>query len=219
MLRIFLLSFLVALTGALTPGPLLTFAIFKSLKEKKGYLAGFFIVLGHMVLELGLLIILLLGASLLFQNPLFLLILGIVGGSCLIVFGYLTIKDVYNKRYEAVFNLDSQEDKSFKGNSFLGGIFYSITNPTWLFWWASAGIKIMYDLNISLDQPLGFFLFFFGHELADFIWYVPISIFIYLGGKALNPNIYKYVLIACGAFMIVFGLYLSFNIILFPRNI
>jgi threonine/homoserine/homoserine lactone efflux protein len=219
MIEIFLISFVVGISGAVTPGPVLTFTIYKSLKEKKGYLAGFFIVLGHLVFELALLIILLIGASLLFQNLIFLIILGIVGGSCLIAFGILTIRDVYNRQYEINFDLDNQNVKNFRGNSFIGGIFYSITNPYWEFWWATAGIKIMYDLNISLSQPFGFLLFFFGHELADFVWYVPISIFLFLGGKTLNPNIYKYVLITCGAFMIIFGLYLSFNIILFPPSV
>ncbi|MFW9939819.1 MAG: LysE family transporter [Candidatus Thorarchaeota archaeon] len=219
MIEIFLISFVVGISGAVTPGPVLTFTIYKSLKEEKGYLAGFFIILGHLVLELALLIILLLGASLLFQNLIFLIILGIVGGSCLITFGVLTIKDVHNRRYELDFDFENQEMTNFKGNSFVGGIFYSITNPYWEFWWATAGIKIMYDLNVSLIRPFGFLLFFFGHELADFVWYVPISIGIFLGGKSLNPTIYKYVLITCGAFMIIFGLYLSFNIILFPPNV
>jgi threonine/homoserine/homoserine lactone efflux protein len=219
MIEIFLISFVVGISGAVTPGPVLTFTIYKSLKDEKGYLAGFFIILGHLVLELALLIILLLGASLLFQNLIFLIILGIVGGSCLVTFGVLTIRDVHNKRYELELDFDNQEMKNFRGNSFVGGIFYSITNPYWEFWWATAGIKIMYDLNVSLTRPFGFLLFFFGHELADFVWYVPISIAIFLGGKSLNPKIYKYVLLTCGVFMIVFGLYLSFNILLFPPSL
>jgi len=106
--------------------------------------------------------------------------------------------------------------KNFKGNSFLGGIFYSITNPYWAFWWSAAGLKIMVDLNISLQQPFGILLFFIGHELGDFIFYVPISFFVYFGGKSLNPKIYKYVLIGSGAFMIIFGVYLTLNILIFP---
>ncbi|MHA2181160.1 MAG: LysE family transporter, partial [Promethearchaeota archaeon] len=133
MIEIFLISFIVGISGAFIPGPVLTFTIYKSLKDEKGYLAGFFIILGHLVLELALLLILLLGASFLFKNIIFLTILGIVGGSCLIVFGSFTIRDVYNKRYEAAFSLDNQNEKAFKGNSFLGGIFYSITNPFWEF--------------------------------------------------------------------------------------
>ena len=56
MIDIFLISFLVALTGALSPGPVLTFTVYKSLQGKKGYLAGFLITLGHAVLELILLV-------------------------------------------------------------------------------------------------------------------------------------------------------------------
>lgn len=219
MIEIFLMSFIWGITGAVTPGPVLTFTIYKSLNENKGYLAGFFIILGHLVLELALLIILLMGASLLFQNLLFLIILGIVGGSCLVTFGILTIRDVYNRKYEIKLDLGNEDVKKFRGNSFLGGIFYSITNPFWEFWWATTGVLIMYELNVSLSQPFGFLLFFVGHELADFVWYVPVSIGIYRGGKALNPNVYKYVLIACGAFMIIFGFYLSFKIILFPPSV
>jgi threonine/homoserine/homoserine lactone efflux protein len=219
MIEVFLISFIVGISGAFTPGPVLTFTIYKSLKEKKGYLSGLFIVIGHAVLEFTLLIVLLLGATLLFQNIIFLILLGIVGGTCLIVFGSLTIKDVINKRYEVEFSLNDQSINKFKGNSFFGGIFYSITNPFWEFWWATAGIKIMYDLNVSLNKPFGFLLFFFGHELADFVWYVPISIFVFFGGKKLNPKIYKYVLLTCGVFMIIFGIYLSFNIILFPPRV
>jgi threonine/homoserine/homoserine lactone efflux protein len=216
MITIFLLSFTVGLSGALLPGPVLTFTIYKSLKEKKGYLSGFFIVLGHALLELTLLIALLLGASLLFQNLLFLVILGLIGGSCLIVFGIITIKDVYNQQYEIDFSLDEQNVSKFKGNSFFGGIFYSITNPGWEFWWATSGIALMYDLNVSFSQPIGFLLFFSGHILADFVWYVPLSIFIFSGGNALNPKVYKYVLITCGVFMICFGIYLAVKLILFP---
>ncbi|MCK4380901.1 MAG: LysE family transporter [Candidatus Lokiarchaeota archaeon] len=216
MIEILLISFLVALTGALSPGPVLTFTIYKSLKSKLGYLAGFLITLGHALLEFTLIIILLLGASLLFQNLIFLIILGIIGGSCLITFGSLTIRNVYRKQYLVNFDLDNQNMKSFKGNSFIGGIFYSITNPYWVFWWATVGLTIMVDLNISFQQPLGLLLFFIGHELGDLAWYVPISFFVYFGGKSINPKIYKYVLIGCGAFMIIFGAYLTLNMLLFP---
>ncbi len=219
MLEIFAISFIVALTGALNPGPVLTFTIYKSMNQKKGYLAGFFIVLGHATLEFSLIIILLLGASLLFQNLIFLIVLGIVGGSCLITFGVLTIRNIYRKQYQVRFDEEISGLKSFKGNSFIGGIFYSLTNPYWEFWWATAGLEILLEFNISFNQPVELLLFFLGHELGDIVWYLPISIFIYYGGKSLNPKIYKYVLIASGVFMIVFGIYLTFNTVFNPPKI
>jgi threonine/homoserine/homoserine lactone efflux protein len=218
MIRIFIISFLVALTGALSPGPVLTFTIYKSLESKNPY-TGLFIVLGHALLEFSLIILLLLGASLFFQNIIFLIALGIIGGTCLMIFGFFTIFSVYKKQYEIDFEIDRQNMKGFKGNSFLGGIFYSITNPYWEFWWAVTGVTLMFNLKVSFQNPLGFFLFFLGHELGDFVWYVPISIFIYFGGKSLNSKVYKYVLIGCGVFMLIFGIYLITNVIFFPPNV
>lgn len=218
MIEIFVFSFLIALTGALAPGPVLTFTIYKSV-QKRGYLAGFFIMLGHATLEFALICLLLLGASLFFQNVLFLTTIGIVGGIFLVIFGILVIKDTYKKDFTIDFEITEEDIKGYKGNSFLGGIIVSLSNPFWTLWWAVIGLSFMINFNISFDNPTGLLLFFLGHELGDFAWYVPISIFVYYGGKSLNPKIFKYVLYGCGIFMIGFGIYLACNIILFPLKL
>jgi threonine/homoserine/homoserine lactone efflux protein len=218
MIEIFVFSFLIALTGALAPGPVLTFTIYKSV-QKRGYLAGFFIILGHATLEFALICLLLLGASLFFQNILFLTIIGIVGGIFLIIFGILVIKDTYKKDFTIDFEVTEEDIKGYKGNSFLGGIIVSLSNPFWTLWWAVIGLSFMINFNISFENPTGLLLFYLGHELGDFAWYVPLSIFVYFGGKSLNPKIFKYVLYGCGIFMIGFGIYLAFNIILFPPEL
>jgi threonine/homoserine/homoserine lactone efflux protein len=217
MIEILIISFVVALTGALSPGPVLTFTIYKSFKSKNPF-TGFFIILGHALLELSLIILLLFGASFFFRNLIFLISIGVIGSICLIIFGTLTLREVYNKQYEVKFVLEEENMKGFKGNSFLGGIFYSITNPYWTFWWSVLGVSLMINLNVSFQNPLGLLLFFFGHELGDFVWYIPISIFVYYGGKSLNQKIYKYVLILCGGFMIGFGIYLMISILIFPPS-
>ncbi len=219
MFEIFILSFLVALTGALSPGPVLTFTINKSLEGNKGYLAGLFIILGHAVLEGCLIIILLLGVSIFFQNILFLTIIGVIGGILLVIFGFLTLKSVYKKEFVVNFSLSEEEIKGFKGNSFIGGILLSLSNPYWTLWWAVAGLGLMINLNISFENPIGILIFFLGHELGDFIFYVPISIFVYLGGRSLNPSIYKKILILSALFMISFGIYLTIKIIIIPPQV
>ena len=216
MLRIFLFSFLVALTGALTPGPLLTFTIYKSLKQEKGYLAGIFILLGHATVEFILILVLLAGASVLFQNLIFLTLIGIVGGLFLIIFGILVIRDTIKADPNVDFNLKDNNLKGYKGNSFIGGIIVSLSNPYWTFWWAVIGLGFLVNFNITFATPIGLLLFFIGHELGDIVWYLPISTFVSLGGKSLNPKIYKYVLIVCAGFMIIFGIYLILNIFISP---
>ena len=219
MFEIFLFSFLIALTGALSPGPVLTFTIYKSLNEKRGYLAGFFIILGHATLELALITLLLLGAYLFFQNLIVLTVIGIVGGILLIIIGCLVIRNVYKGKYEIDFSVSEENIKGFKGNSFLGGIYISLSNPFFLIWWSIIGLSFMLNFNINFDNPMGLLLFYLGHELGDFVLYIPISIFVYLGGRSINPNVFKYVLIGCGAFMIGFGIYLALNIVFFPPEI
>ena len=219
MLRIFLFSFLVALTGALTPGPLLTFTIYKSLKQEKGYLAGIFILLGHATVEFILILVLLAGASVLFQNLIFLTLIGIVGGLFLIIFGILVIRDTIKADPNVDFILKDNNLKGYKGNSFIGGIIVSLSNPYWTFWWAVIGLGFLVNFNITFATPIGLLLFFIGHELGDIVWYLPISTFVSLGGKTLNPKIYKYVLLACAGFMVVFGIYLILNVLISPPQV
>jgi len=219
MIEILVFSFLMALTGALSPGPLLTFTIYRSLKQKRGYLAGIYIILGHATIEFMLIIALLAGSSFFFQNIVFLTLVGTIGGFFLVVFGVVVIRDVSKTNFYASFSFEKDRVKGFKGNSFIGGIVVSISNPFWTFWWAVIGLGFMVSFNISFANPLGILLFFIGHELGDMIWYLPISTFVYYGGKSLNPKVYKYILIVCGAFMIIFGIYLAFNIIFNPPPI
>jgi len=217
MFDIFIFSFLVALTGALSPGPLLTFTIYKSIKKKRGYLEAIYILLGHATIELVLIFALLAGASFFIQNIFFLTVVGIIGGIFLVIFGILVIRDVLKTDINIEF--DNSHHKGFKGNSYIGGIIVSLSNPYWEFWWAIIGLGFLISYNISFANPIGLLLFFLGHELGDIVWYLPISIIAYLGRKSFNPKIFKYVLIVCGAFMVIFGTYLAINIIFNPPTL
>jgi threonine/homoserine/homoserine lactone efflux protein len=219
MLEIFITSFVVALSGALSPGPLLTFTIYKSLKQKRGYLAAIFILLGHATIELALIIALLAGASFFFQNLIFLTFVGVIGGTLLVIYGILTIMDVLKTDFEKDYSLEGNTIRGFKGNSYLGGILVSLSNPFWTFWWAATGFSLMVvRFNITLFMPIEILFFFLGHELGDIVWYLPISVFVSFGGKSLNPKIYKYILIVSGIFMIAFGIYHAFDTIFNPSQ-
>nr|MBP9531424.1 LysE family transporter [Syntrophaceae bacterium] len=64
---IFASSFVIALSGALMPGPLLTATISES--SRRGFWAGPLLIVGHAVLELALVIALFLGLAPFFQMP------------------------------------------------------------------------------------------------------------------------------------------------------
>lgn len=217
MIEIFIISFIVALSGALSPGPLLTFTIFKSLQDKKGYFEGLLIMLGHAVLEFGIILALLLGASIFLQNTIILFSIGLIGSILLIFFGILVVKDTLLHPVDFdVKSIQKENVKGFKGNSFLGGILVSLSNPYWTLWWAVIGLSLMINFNIGFQNPLGILLFFLGHEFGDLIWYVPISLLVCYGGKFVNSKIYNIILIICGVFMIFFGTFLLTRVILSP---
>ena len=219
MIEIFIISFFVALSGALFPGPLLNFTMYKSLKQKRGYLAAIYILLGHATIELSLIIALLSGATILFKNIIFLTLVQFIGGFFLVIYGIFAIKGVLKTKFEPDYTLERDTIKGYKGNSYLGGILVSLSNPFWTIWWVGIGFSMMLDFNITLLEPIKMLLFFIGHELGDIVWYLPISIFISYGGKSLNSRIYKYVLLACGAFLIVFGIYYVLDIVFNPLTI
>ena len=110
---IFSFSFLVALTGAMSPGPLLTYTIIKSVQTSKhGYLMGLWIIIGHAILELGIIILLLLGFSFILKNIIVIRIVGIVGGLILVFFGLSIVRDVYFGNISADFLNPSDMQKS-----------------------------------------------------------------------------------------------------------
>jgi len=154
MLEIFIFSFLVALTGALSPGPLLTFTIYKSLKQKRGYLAAIYILLGHATIEFALIIALLAGASLIFQNIIFLTLIGFIGGIFLVIYGIFAIRGVLKTDFDTEFILEENLVKGYKGNSYVGGILVSLSNPFWTFWWAVIGLSLMVSFDITLLMPI-----------------------------------------------------------------
>jgi len=216
--ELFIFSFLVALTGAISPGPLLTFTIYKTLKsEKKGYLIGILVVIGHAALEFVLILLLLTGVSFFLQNITILILIGLIGGSLLCFFGVMVIKDVLKNRINIeIKKEDTMDIKGYSRNSILGGILVSMTNPYWWLWWAVIGLSFMVNYEVRFDQPINILLFFFGHEMGDLIWYFAISAFVYFGGKSFNPKVFNIILILCGLFMVVFGLYLAINPLINP---
>jgi len=215
---IFSFSFLVALTGAMSPGPLLTYTIIKSAKtRRRGYLMGVWIIAGHAILEMGIVIALLMGFSFFIKNVVVIRGIGIVGGIILTYFGGSIIKDVYQNKIpvdflkssdEQILNPSSHDDKILE-NPVVGGILVSMSNPYWWIWWATIGLAFMIQFDISFKQWPKLAAFFLGHEAGDLFWYLIVSSLAFFGVRKLNKKAYYGILFCCGIFMILFGVYLG----------
>lgn len=217
---IFSFSFLVALTGAMSPGPLLTYTIIQSVKtRKRGYLMGLWIIMGHAILEMGIIILLLLGFSFILKNILVVRIIGLGGGLILVFFGASIIRDVYRGNIPTGFlnssTLEDEETANYESqgleNPIVGGIMISMSNPYWWIWWATIGLAFMIQFDVSFKHWTKLLAFFLGHEAGDLAWYLIVSTLAFFGIRYLNKKAYYGILVFCAIFMILFGIYLGLS--------
>ncbi|MDA0301874.1 MAG: LysE family transporter, partial [Chloroflexi bacterium] len=83
------------------------------------------------------------------------------------------------------------------------GIAVSVANPYWLIWWATVGTKLTVDsLHIGWSGPLAVFL---GHIVSDLLWLTFVAGFVGSGSRWLGDRVYRGLLGACAAFLLVLG--------------
>ena len=217
---IFSFSFIVALTGAMSPGPLLTYTIIKAAKtNRRGYLMGLWVITGHAILEMGIILLLLFGFSFVLKDIAVVRIIGVSGGLILILFGAFIIRDIFSGNISTSF-LNSQgepnkdpgliENKGIE-NPVIGGIMVSMSNPYWWVWWATIGFAFMIQFNISFEKWPKLLAFFLGHEAGDLIWYLLVSTLAFFGLRHMNRKAYYGILMFCALFMVLFGIYLGIS--------
>lgn len=191
-------SFIVALSGALVPGPLFSITVAES--AKRGAVAGPLIIIGHGILELLLVILIVLGITPFLTSPSARLIISLAGGVALIFMGYRLIKDGRGAR------LLVSEAGALKGmHPVLSGIIGSISNPYWSIWWVTIGMGYLVS-SLKFGVP-GVAVFFTGHIVADLGWYSLVSFAISKGKKVIGDKGYRFLLYSCGTFLMGFGIW------------
>jgi threonine/homoserine/homoserine lactone efflux protein len=199
---IFITSFLVGLSGALMPGPLLTVTISQS--ASRGWIVGPFIVLGHAILELSLVVAIVYGMGRFLAQPPVIGAIGIIGGAVLLWMGGSMVRN--SRKVSLVI-------EGTKGISSLhpvwAGILTSLSNPYWTVWWATIGLSY---IGFSMKYGLtGIALFYAGHILSDLGWYVLISLLVHYGKRVTNDRAFQAVIAVCGIFLLFFGFYFGYS--------
>lgn len=201
LLTILLSSIVIALSGAMMPGPLLTITISES--TRRGPMTGPLLILGHAILELILIIALLMGLGPVLKNELFFIIIALIGSIIMFWMAW----GMFRSLPSLSVNTDIQTKQ--KNNLLLSGALLSLANPYWIIWWATIGIGyIVYSEKLGL---WGVIFFFIGHITGDFIWYSAISIAVSKGKKLFTNKTYRILIGVCGAFLVGFAIYLMFT--------
>ena len=219
---VLLLSFVVALSGAVMPGPLFTYTIAKTVQSgRRGFLVGLWVTLGHAALEALLIVGLLAGLSELLHNRVVIWVVGGLGCALLLYMGVGLLWDVIRRR---VPELSPAPDARGQGPGAaagtglqrlppaIGGVLISMSNPYWWIWWATVGSAFMVQYRIGLGTWPLLVAFFVGHEAGDLAWYLSVSSLLHFGKRRLSPRLYLGILAACGVFIIAFAIYLAVSI-------
>jgi threonine/homoserine/homoserine lactone efflux protein len=224
---ILLFSFTVALTGAMAPGPLLTYTIIKSARaRKRGYAMGLWIIIGHAIIEGIIIVLLLAGLSVLLREPVAVKTIGVIGGTVLVLFGISIIRDIVQEKLPVAFEAPLEKTPGLSpgvpddatavstlnkivDNPVIGGALISMANPYWWVWWATIGFAFMTQFDVSLTNIPALAAFFIGHEAGDLAWYLLVSTLSFWGVRRLNKKVYYGLLGGCAVFMMGFGVYLG----------
>jgi len=204
MATIFLTALGLAFSGAIMPGPVLTYTIRQSLAT--GPKAGFVIMVGHAILEVLLIFLIFLGFDVILQSGAAQIAIGMVGGLLLIYLGASMLHGSIKNRVRI--EVDGAGGRS--GGMILSGFVISASNPYFLLWWAVIGLGFLLGAYRS-NGFAGVAVFYLGHILADFIWYGLISTLIGRTRRFINEGVYRLVVAGLGILLVYFGGSFVFN--------
>lgn len=194
------ISFVLALSGVLTPGPLLTITISESMR--RGFITGPLLILGHGILELALIIAIVNGLGTFLKKSPVMGTVAIIGGLVLLWMGWKMVKKTKGVYF-------SFKERSVEGSKTLhpvwSGILVSLSNPYWSLWWATVGLGYM--MTAMEYGLMGLIVFFVGHISADFLWFSLVSYGVSTGRKVFSEKLYQRIVEGCGLFLLLFGIW------------
>lgn len=195
---IFVTSFLVGLSGALIPGPLLAVDISES--ARRGPWVGPLLILGHGLLEMWVVVALVLGMSQFLSQPLVTGPVSVSGGLFLFVTGLFILRRARHASWE------KELQRAGAGAlSVASGFVFSLFNASWLVWWATVGTT--YVIWALQQGTVGLASFYSGHILADLLWYSLVSFMVARGSRLVTTPVYQGLLLFIGGFLILFSGY------------
>lgn len=210
----FSVSFVMALSGALMPGPLLTYTIARTMQTpRRGFLVGAWVIGGHALLEGVLVTGLALGVAEFLRAPLALKIIGAAGAGVLAFMGVGLVRQsavsLRRGSPDAAEGAPPATGAAAGMHPVLAGTLISLSNPYWWVWWVTVGSATLIRFDASLANWKVLVAFFLGHEAGDLAWYVAVSTAVHFGRRTISRRVTDVLLIVCGVFLVGFGLYLG----------
>jgi len=211
--------FALSLTGALAPGPLSAAVVQQA--SKRGRLHGILPMIGHSIVELGIIGAIIVSVNALTLTPFVVDIMMGVGGVIIIFFGLLALRDYKHDATGVKVKEETSARTALEATT--QGALVSIFSPYFLLWWFGAGLSFISLLLVDLQLSVGTVfiagvLIYFTHISTDLIFGAFLSVGATYGSekaqvksKAGRLNLVN---IGIGLFQVVLGL--SFVVLAVP---
>lgn len=191
-------AFLTGFSGAVMPGPMLALTIGQV--SAQGFIAVLFICGGHALLELGTVVMLMLGLRTVLVRPAVRGIIGVIGGGALIYMG----GDMIRSATGMALTLRGDSSPAIGGVKLMAaGAAVCVANPYFIGWWATVGAGQL--ARFAPRTPAEQFAFYLGHEASDLTWYSLVGLLLVTGRRYLSPTLYQGMVLVCGASIAVLG--------------
>jgi len=203
------IGFITGLSGALIPGPMLAYVLADTLK--KGALSGPLTVLGHISVELLLILALVLGLGITSYFLEFKSLVYVVGGIALVLMSVTTIRSVRGTSEDTSIAVrgSALRWRGFRyayHSSVAGGILFTAFNPAFIPWWVTIGYPLLLQ-GFEWLALAGIALVSIGHFMSDLTWYSFVSYSFSRGERFLVGKRYELIMLGLALFVITLGVF------------
>ncbi len=200
--------FILSLTGALAPGPLSAAVVQQT--NKRGKLHGILPMVGHAIVEIGIIAVIILSVQMVIENQLIIDLIKGGGSLVIILFGFMALREY---RYND--NLQSKESEAgisaaTAAEATIQGALVSILSPYFLLWWIAAGFTAVSSLMESLEVGTVFLagvLVYLVHISTDLLFGVVLAVGTDKAGKKAKVGGINWISVMVGVFQIVLGMW------------
>jgi len=188
----------VTASGALAPGPLFFAAVAHG--AKSGARGGLIFSVGHTIVEFSLVMLLALGLINLARDPTLELVIGVVCGTALLVFGVLQIRETLAPKSDqpSKWGIPSK-------NPLLLGLLFTGLNPYFILWWLFIGVKLIRD-SLAFASLAGVLLMYVAHVWMDYAWLTVVAYLAKKGTNIVGGKGYRILMTAFALILIYYGL-------------
>lgn len=188
------IAILISFSGVMMPGPVFAAAVAKGYEDEK---AGIKVALGHGIVEFPLMALIILSVGYIFTDDRVMALIGLVGGGFLVFLGASMLRS----RKMAIHD----SSKMFPYKPLAAGAITTSVNPYFFLWWATVGAVLV---TTALEfGAIVVFVFAVVHWSCDLAWYTFTTFAVFRTKHLWTPTVHEVVFGACGALMVVFGVY------------